>query len=58
MEDSLKQKFLPDEYIFKQGEKGNKAYLLLDGRIAIEVNGKKVSEISEMEIFSLINFVC
>ena len=47
----LKQRFLPDEYIFKQGEKGNKAYLLLDGRIAIEVNSKKVAEISEMEIF-------
>ena len=28
MEDKLKQKFLPDEYIFEQGEKGNKAYLL------------------------------
>ena len=26
--------------IFEQGEKGDKAYLLLDGRIAIEVNGK------------------
>ena len=51
MADNLKQKFLPDEYIFKQGEKGNKAYLLLDGRVAIEVNSKKVAEISEMEIF-------
>ena len=29
MADNLKQKFLPDEYIFKQGEKGKKAYLLL-----------------------------
>ena len=51
MSTNLKQKFLPDEYIFKQGEKGNKAYLLLDGRVAIEVNSKKVAEISEMEIF-------
>ena len=57
MEDKLKQKFLPDEYIFKQGEKGNKAYLLLDGRIAIEVNGKKVSEISEMEIFGEMSLI-
>ena len=57
MEDKLKQKFLPDEYIFKQGETGNKAYLLLDGRIAIEVNGKKVSEISEMEIFGEMSLV-
>ena len=45
MDESLKQKFLPDEYIFKQGEKGNEAYLLLDGRVAVEVDGKKVSEI-------------
>ena len=57
MEDKLKQKFLPDEYIFKQGENGNKAYLLLDGRIAIEVNGKKVSEISEMEIFGEMSLI-
>ena len=57
MENKLKQKFLPDEYIFKQGESGNKAYLLLDGRIAIEVNGKKVSEISEMEIFGEMSLI-
>lgn len=57
MEDNLKQRFLPDEYIFKQGERGDKAYLLLDGRIAIEVNGKKVSEISEMEIFGEMSLI-
>jgi NTE family protein len=57
MEESLKQKFLPDEYIFKQGDKGNQAFLLLDGRIAIEVNGKKVSEISEMEIFGEMSLI-
>ena len=57
MEESLKQKFLPDEYIFRQGEKGNEAYLLLDGRVAIEVNGKKVSEISEMEIFGEMSLI-
>ncbi len=57
MDDKLKQKFLPDEYIFKQGEKGNKAYLLLDGRVAIEVDGKKVSEISEMEIFGEMSLI-
>ena len=57
MTDELKQKFLPDEYIFKQGEKGNKAYLLLDGRVAIEVDDKKVSEISEMEIFGEMSLI-
>ena len=57
MAEELKQKFLPDEYIFKQGEKGNKAYLLLDGRVAIEVDGKKVSEISEMEIFGEMSLI-
>ena len=40
MSKDQKQKFLPDDYVFKQGEKGDKAYLLLDGRVAIEVNGK------------------
>ena len=57
MNDDLKQKFLPDEYIFNQGEKGDKAYLLLDGRVAIEVNGKKVAEISEMEIFGEMSLI-
>jgi CRP-like cAMP-binding protein len=57
MDDNLKQKFLPDEYIFRQGEKGDKAYLLLDGRIAIEVNNEKVSEISEMEIFGEMSLI-
>ena len=57
MKDDLKQRFLPDEYIFNQGEKGEKAYLLLDGRVAIEVNGKKVAEISEMEIFGEMSLI-
>ena len=57
MKEDLKQKFLPDEYIFNQGEKGDKAYLLLDGRVAIEVNGKKVAEISEMEIFGEMSLI-
>ena len=57
MKDEQKQKFLPDDYIFKQGEKGDKAYLLLDGRVAIEVNDKKVAEISEMEIFGEMSLI-
>ena len=57
MAEQFKQKFLPDEYIFRQGEKGNKAYLLLDGRVGIEVDGKKVSEISEMEIFGEMSLI-
>ncbi len=57
MKDDKKQRFLPDDYIFKQGEKGDKAFLLLDGRVAIEVNGKKVAEISEMEIFGEMSLI-
>ena len=57
MKENLKQKFLPDEYIFKQGEKGEKAYLLLDGRVAIEINNKKVAEISEMEVFGEMSLI-
>ena len=57
MSKNQKQKFLPDDYVFKQGEKGDKAYLLLDGRVAIEVNGKKVAEISEMEIFGEMSLI-
>ena len=57
IKEDLKQKFLPDEYIFQEGEKGNKAYLLLDGRVAVEVNKKKVAEISEMEIFGEMSLI-
>ena len=57
MSKDQKQKFLPDDYVFKQGEIGDKAYLLLDGRVAIEVNGKKVAEISEMEIFGEMSLI-
>ena len=57
MSKDQKQKFLPDDYVFKQGEKGDKAYLLLDGGVAIEVNGKKVAEISEMEIFGEMSLI-
>jgi len=57
VEDSLKQKFLPDEYIFKQGENGSSAFLLLDGRVGVEVDGKKVAEISEMEIFGEMSLI-
>jgi len=57
MKNDQKQKFLPDDYIFKQGDRGDKAYLLLDGRVAIEVNNKKVAEISEMEIFGEMSLI-
>ena len=57
MKSDQKQRYLPDDYIFKQGEKGNKAFLLLDGRVGIEVNGKKVAEISEMEIFGEMSLI-
>ena len=57
MKKDQKQKYLPDDYIFEQGDKGDKAYLLLDGRVAIEVNGKKVAEISEMEIFGEMSLI-
>ena len=43
-------------YLSKE-KKEIKAYLLLDGRVAIEVNGKKVSEISEMEIFGEMSLI-
>lgn len=55
--DALKQKYLPDEYVFKQGETGKDAFLLLDGRVAVEVDGKKVAEISEMEIFGEMSLI-
>jgi hypothetical protein len=35
----------PDETLIKQGEAGDELYLLLDGVLALEVNGEEVAEI-------------
>ena len=50
MKNNQKQKFLPDDYIFKQGDKGEKAYLLLDGRVAIEVNNNNKCQLSKCQL--------
>ena len=39
------RKLEPDEILVQQGEAGGELYLLLDGVLAVEVNGEEVAEI-------------
>ena len=50
--------FFHDDFLFKQGDEGEFAYLILEGKVQVEVGGKKVAEIGKNELvgeMSLIN---
>lgn len=46
-----KQKLSTGQIVFEAGEKGNEMYVVLDGEIAILVNGKVVDSLGPGEIF-------
>ena len=55
---SLKKiRILPDQYIVKQGEKGETAFLVISGGLVAEVNGKKVGKIETGEIFGELSLI-
>lgn len=50
--------FLHDDFLFKQGDEGEFAYLILEGKVQVEVGGKTIAEIGKNELvgeMSLIN---
>ena len=50
--------FYHDDFLFKQGDDGEFAYLILEGKVQIEIGGTKVAEIGKNELvgeMSLIN---
>jgi len=55
---SLKKiRILPDQYVFKQNEKGNTAYLLVSGGLNAELDSKKIGKIEPGEIFGELSLI-
>ncbi len=55
---SLKKiRVLPDQYIVKQGQEGETAFLVISGGLVAEVNGKKVGKIEAGEIFGELSLI-
>ena len=55
---SLKKiRILPDQYIVKQGDKGETAFLVISGGLVAEVDGKKVGKIETGEIFGELSLI-
>ena len=55
---SLKKiRILPDQYVFKQNEKGDTAFLLISGGLIAELDSKKIGKIESGEIFGEVGHV-
>lgn len=52
-----KIRLLPDQYLFKQGDEGQSAYLLISGTVNVVINEKSVGGISEGEIFGELSLI-
>ena len=55
---SLKKiRILPDQYVFKQNEKGNTAFLVISGGLVAELDSKKIGKIETGEIFGELSLI-
>ena len=55
---SLKKiRILPDQYIVREGEKGETAFLVVSGALVAEVKGKKIGKIETGEIFGELSLI-
>ena len=55
---SLKKiRILPDQYIFKQNEKGDTAFLVISGGLIAELDSKKIGKIESGEIFGELSLI-
>ena len=52
-----KIRVLPDQYVVKQGDKGDTAFLIISGGLVAEVDGKKVGKIETGEIFGELSLI-
>ncbi|MAI28810.1 MAG: hypothetical protein CMP38_01240 [Rickettsiales bacterium] len=52
-----KKRILPDEYVFKQGDSGNTAFLIISGALNVEIDGKKVGKMESGEIFGELSLI-
>ena len=55
---SLKKiRILPDQYVFKQNEKGDTAFLVISGGLIAELDSKKIGKIETGEIFGELSLI-
>ena len=55
---SLKKiRILPDQYVFKQNEKGDTAFLVVSGALIAELDSKKIGKIETGEIFGELSLI-
>ena len=55
---SLKKiRILPDQYVFKQNEKGDTAFLVISGGLVAELDSKKIGKIESGEIFGELSLI-
>lgn len=55
---SLKKlRVLPDQYVFKQNEKGDTAFLVISGGLIAELDSKKIGKIETGEIFGELSLI-
>ena len=55
---SLKKiRILPDQYVFKQNEKGDTAFLVISGVLIAELDSKKIGKIESGEIFGELSLI-
>ncbi len=55
---SLKKiRILPDQYVFKQNDKGDTAFLVISGGLIAELDSKKIGKIESGEIFGELSLI-
>jgi len=52
-----KIRVLPDQYIVREGETGETAFLVVSGGLVAEINGKKIGKIETGEIFGELSLI-
>ncbi len=52
-----KIRVLPDQYIVREGDVGETAFLVISGGLVAEVNGKKIGKIETGEIFGELSLI-
>ena len=55
---SLKKiRILPDQYVFKQNDKGDTAFLVISGGLIAELDSKKIGKIESGEVFGELSLI-
>ena len=52
-----KIRILPDQYIVREGEVGETAFLVVSGGLVAEIKGKKLEKLKQGEIFGELSLI-